>query len=48
MGAEVVPFLAKMAKVTHIPKGTTRIPYMVEYYPAEVVEGAVEEEEREA
>ena len=48
VGAEVVPFLAKMAKVAHIPKGTTRIPYMVEYYPAEAVEGAVEEEEREA
>ena len=38
-GAEVVPFLVKMAKVTNIPEGTKRIPYMVEYSP----EGGEEE-----
>ena len=30
-GSEVVPFLVKMARVTTIPKGANRIPYMVEY-----------------
>ena len=43
-GTESVPFLVKMARRTAIPKGTMRIPYMVEYYPEPAEEETREEE----
>ena len=44
VGAEVVPFLVKMARITMIPKGTKRIPYMVEYRAERREEGEIAEE----
>ena len=38
-GAEAAPFLVKMARITAIPKGTVRIPYMAEYFPGAYPEG---------
>ena len=32
VGVDAVPFLVKMARITLVPGGTMRIPYMVEYY----------------
>ena len=46
MGADAVPFLAKMARVTLVPEGTARIPYMVEYYSAATERAAAAQEER--
>ena len=43
-GAEAVPFLVKMARVTAVPKGTKLIPYMVEYYADREAAETIEEE----
>ena len=34
VGADVAPFLVKMARVAMVSEGTKRFPYMVEYYAA--------------
>ena len=45
-GADAVPFLVKMARVTLPAEGVKPIPYMVEYYPDAVEEEAEQEEEQ--
>ena len=44
-GADVVPFLVEMARVTQLADGAKPIPYMVEYHPETAEEEAQETEE---